>query len=246
MPGQSLYRLGAVCFVLGGITGAAGQLLHPLPDPDDPQSFVNIISASSNWIIIHLVGLAAFWFTLAGLVALARSINGDWGKTLAWLGLVCAVASTGAATVWMTIDGFGMPGIAGAWAAAPAAEQGTAFRVADAIEEIILALFSINLIFWFGLTFALYGLAIILSDTWPKWLGWMALVGAIGCALSGLAQIYTGRDNIVTHVLVPIFVVLLGVFAPIMGFFMWRRADALAGADAATSAQPLAPRAGGV
>ena len=63
-----------------------------------------------------------------------------------------------------------------AWASATNAEQDVAIRVAEAMEEIDVGVFSLWIILFFGATFIVYGLAVAMSDHFPKWLGWAAAV----------------------------------------------------------------------
>src|SRR5437867_7145601 len=73
-----------------------------------------------------------------------------------------------------------------AWASAPKGEKAVAFRVADALVQIQWALDGVWILIFFGVTFILYGVAVLLSDVYPKWLGWVAVGGGLGSSLLGL------------------------------------------------------------
>jgi hypothetical protein len=52
-----------------------------------------------------------------------------------------------------------------------------------------------------GFTFVLYGLAAALSPVFPRWLGWIAVAGGAGGAVSGVVQAYIGEPSAVTTAL---------------------------------------------
>lgn len=115
-----------------------------------------------------------------------------------------------------------------AWVNAPAAEKAIALGVADALKQVGFSLFSVWIFAFFGVTFILYGLAVALSDVYPKWLGWVALVVGTGGALVGLVQALQGPSVLVTVVLFVVGFILLTLRVSVMGVLMWRRAGAAA------------------
>lgn len=68
---------------------------------------------------------------------------------------------------------------------APEAEQAAAFHVAFAVREIAEARVPIFLMVFWGVTFVLYGLAKATGTVYPRWLGWVAVVGEVGNVLNG-------------------------------------------------------------
>ena len=46
-----------------------------------------------------------------------------------------------------------------------------------------------------GATFILFGLAVALSDVYPRWLGWVVLVAAAGSIAAGLIQAFIGEPT---------------------------------------------------
>ena len=67
---------------------------------------------------------------------------------------------------------------------------------------------------------SLYGLAVALSDVYPKWLGWAALIG--------LGEAFSGHSTVLTNILFPMASILLTMWMLVMGVLMWRRAGAAA------------------
>lgn len=237
IPPRPLYRLALPTAVVTTILGAIAQLLHPLPTPDEPLSFLETVTGSDAWVVLHMIGLASYFIALIPLLAIVRSLVGtsDLGGLLAFFASVMLTIATAVATVWIILDGIAMKRIADAWEVAPAAEKETAFRVANALEDFILSLFSVELILYTGIPFVLLGIAVALSRIYPAWLGWIAVVIGAGSTITGSIQFFTFRDAIVTHVMVPLFVVPAVLWVPVTAYFLWRRFVRDDGAPAAAA-----------
>jgi hypothetical protein len=128
----------------------------------------------------------------------------------------------------MATDGITVKVLADAWAKAPATEKAAAFSVAHALAQINVAVFSVWVIEFFGVTIILYGLAVLTSSVYPKWLGWVAVLAGIGSALIGLNQAYKGPSTLVTNVLFPIFSIIITIWVLVMGILLWRKAGSTA------------------
>lgn len=89
----------------------------------------------------------------------------------------------------------------GVWAAVPEAEKAVALRVAEAMEQIDVGIFSVDIIVFFGATFMLYGLAVAKSGRFPQWLGWAPLLLGLASFLDGIVQGHTGLSVLVTNIL---------------------------------------------
>ncbi|MBI4562136.1 MAG: hypothetical protein HY724_08815, partial [Candidatus Rokubacteria bacterium] len=77
---------------------------------------------------------------------------------------------------------------------------------------------------FFGVTIFLYGLALLTSDVYPKWLGWVAVLASIGSALVGLNLAYRGPSVLAANVLFPIFSIVITLWVLVMGVLLWRKA----------------------
>jgi hypothetical protein len=75
----------------------------------------------------------------------------------------------------------------------------------------------------FGLTFALVGLAVVQSNHYPRWLGWVAVVGGVGAAVGGVVMGYTGFSAQAMNLNIGSGAVLL-LWVAVMAVLMWRRA----------------------
>ena len=83
-----------------------------------------------------------------------------------------------------------------------------------------MALVGLWVALFFGAATAFYGLAISLSDHYPKWLGWAGIVVGLLVTVDGVA-VALGEGFFVS-----VFLVLLWLV--VMGVFLWRKADTAA------------------
>lgn len=74
-----------------------------------------------------------------------------------------------------------MEELADAWAAA--GDKEVPFAVAEATVLVSFAIGSWGSLVVYGVAPILYGLAIALTGLYPKWLGWVAVVGGVGIAM---------------------------------------------------------------
>ena len=81
------------------------------------------------------------------------------------------------------------------WAAASGADKEILFLASVAVRQIEIGLASI-LALLFGITVTTYGVALVSDRSFPKWLGWLAILGGIPIAVVGLAMAYTGFSDL--------------------------------------------------
>jgi len=233
MSEPTLFKIGSVAAIVGGILAVVVNILHPTPpERGNTEALLRLVAESSIWVPDHVGIVFVVLLTLGAAVAIARSITGERGASLARLGVAGALTSAAIAIVLFAIDGIALKDLAMAWLNAPAAEKEVAFRVAEAVEAIGEALFSLWIIVFFGITFLLYGLAVALGDGYPKWLGWVAVVAALGSLLVGVAQSFSGLSVLMTDILFPLFSLILTLWLVIIGFLLWRKARTTTGSGA--------------
>ncbi len=81
----------------------------------------------------------------------------------------------------------------------------------------------------FGLTVAVFGVALVLSVRYANWLGWTAVLGGLGVATAGIAQAYTGFSPLAMNISMPASIIIL-VWAIAVGVSMLRRSSVPASA----------------
>jgi hypothetical protein len=157
------------------------------------------------------------------LVALHRTMLDGLAGALSRLAYFGTLASTGALVVLVGIDGLASKATHDAWAAAPEAEKAVALRVAEAMENIDVGIFSVWIILFFGATFILYGLAVAMSDNFPKWMGWVAVVLGLVSLVLGFYQSYDGLSVEVTNYGFASAATLLTLWVLVMAVLMGRK-----------------------
>ena len=236
MQERTLLRIGAVSLIAGVVLFfiffALLQVDAPLSDPGDTEVILQSIVDSSIWAGFHDVVMAAFLLFVGGLLALYRSITAEPGAALARLGFAAALVGAVILSVSEGIFGGGaMKELADAWAAA--ADKSVPFTVAEAMVLVSFDIFSWGIVVFYGVAFILFGLAIALTDLYPKWLGWVAVVGGVGNALMGIVLFYQGWSQVTNAAWTP-FALVVTLWLLAMGVLMWRKASVAASIEANT------------
>jgi hypothetical protein len=201
--------------------------LHPkVPDPGDTEAILQSIVDSPGWAGIHVGILAGGFLVIGGLLALYRSITGEPGAALARLGFAAALVGGAIYLVSVAIEGSGtLKILADAWAAAD--DKAVPFAVAEAVYLVSMDIFSGGWIVFGGVAPILFGLAIALTDFYPKWLGWVAVVSGVGNALIAIVLFSQGWSQ-VTDIVYTMFAFMLTFWQLVMGVLMWRKAGTAA------------------
>jgi hypothetical protein len=73
-----------------------------------------------------------------------------------------------------------------------------------------------------GLTFVVYGVALLADHTYPKWLGGLAIGGGMPTMVAGVLTAHRGFSGLAMAVTMSASLLLL-VWMCALGMFMWRR-----------------------
>jgi hypothetical protein len=219
-----LMRIGSVAAVLGAVCAGVGNLLHPITPRDDPHGVASVIARSELWTLIHLLIVVGTMLMLAGLVAIRHSMARE-GVTgaLTRLAMYAATIGTTLGVVTVILDGVAAKQLADQWAAAPESGKAVALAVVSANETINFALAGLFNLSFAGVPFVLFGLAVARSDTYPRWLGWVAFGAGIGSIGAGLVQALTGRPTVASLILTIIGPTVIALWLLVMGVLLWRR-----------------------
>lgn len=230
---RSLARLGAVGALGGAVLLFVSTLLHPLEsDPNAPRAAFAEYAADSLWVWSHLGQFVGFAVLGMALVALAGTF--EPGRAAAWarIGLAGAVALIAVAAALQAVDGVALKAMVDRWAAATGGVRVLAFEAAFAVRQIEIGLASL-LSLVSGLTLSVFGVAIVLSTRYPRWLGGIGLLGGLGTVAAGAAQASTGFSDLAMNLSMLASSVLL-IWAILASVLMWRLVPRLAGhSDAA-------------
>lgn len=228
MSERLLLKVGAVSAVLGAIVALIGNILHPRTPASglgDPEAFLRLVAGSPIWVTAHVGLILGSLLFLGGLVALAHTLSAEGDSGLARLGLAGALVGSAMNFIVLALDGIAMKDTAESWTNASGAEKDVALHAGAILYHLDFALFDIWVVIFFGMTFILYGLAALGSNAYPRWLGWVAVVGGLGASLVGLVQAFVGTSQITFLILFPACAALLSIWLLVMGVLMWRRAS---------------------
>jgi hypothetical protein len=192
---QWVFRIGGWSAVVGSVLAGVGNLVHPVTPMNDPVGVARVIADSDGWVPIHLAIVVGILLMLGGLVALYHSIRGGVAGALARLGLFAAVSGVTIGLVLVILDGVAAYQLAQEWAAAPPGDQALALGLVHVNETINFALASLFNLVFAGATFILFGLAVALSEVYPRGLGWVVVVAGAASVGAGMVQAFTGEPT---------------------------------------------------
>lgn len=234
-PGSALRpvawtRLSGGLFVSGAVLGLIGNALHPHTADLDPAATVSAIAANGWWVGIHLAIIVAVLLIVGGLVGLAELLTGTPGRPLGQLGLTAAIVGAAVVTTSSSIDGFVMKALAIGAGGIGEPDPAAALRVAIAVKDVDFGVWSIGMLAFFGIAFACFGGAVVLSPSYPRWFGWIAIIAASGSALSALLQITASGEVQVAETLFFGSSLVLTLWTFALGVMLWRQPPAGASA----------------
>jgi hypothetical protein len=222
-----LLRAGAISAIAGAVFALIVNFFHPrASDPGNAEEFLQTVADSSAWMWIHAGLILALILITGGLAALYRSITSEPGASWARLGFVAALVG---AAVWLggaAVDGYALKPAADAWANAMEPEKSAALLVGSALWRVEVAAFFLSTFLYLGVAVTLYGLAVALSDAYPKWLGWVAVVAGVVSAVIGAVEFMQGPSVFWSNILFTLVALIATLWVLAMGVLMWRKGTA--------------------
>lgn len=211
--------------MVGAALGLVFNLLHPRGSGIDTSvEELELVADSGIWLFDHFMIAWALGFSFLGLVAIARSFTGEAGESWGRLALGAAIGSIAISVLTVTVDGIAMKEVADNWAEAGRGTDSSAFATADAVANVSLALFTTVIGSLFGFTATVFGIAGLVSDNYPKWLGFAALVAGLVGFVAASIMFLSGPSDFATNILFAISSFLYTVWLFASGWFLWQRA----------------------
>ena len=202
---------------------------HPHGDENTHTVIFQKYADSDAWIVTHIGQFAGTIIALAGFLALYQAMRQrDRAGIVARLGAASAIMSGAVFAVLQALDGVALKHAVDAWAAAPAGEKALRFADAEALRWFEWGLQS-YFRFALGLTFVLFGIAIVRSGLVPRAIGAVGVVAGTAYAAIGVPVGHEGFEQPGGPIIQLLFVVFLsGVIAAGFGTRDQRPAPAAA------------------
>lgn len=198
-----------------------GTWLHPMEaDPNQPVAAFAEYAANHMWVASHLTQLFGIALLVSALMFLSQQLRR--GRAVAWAEVAAggATVSLAVAAALQAVDGIALKRMVDAWAAAPVSQKDVVFQAAFAVRQIEIGLASI-LGLSMGLTMTVFGAALLLDQTYPKWFSALAVIGGVATTAGGVALAYTGFSELAMEINMPANYLLL-LWMLVLGGFMWR------------------------
>lgn len=229
-------QIGALLLALGVIASVIGNSLHPSrEDPMDNPRVFQEYAENDAWIVAHLGQFTGYLFAFAGLIVLMQVLIDERTRaTVAThLGVAAATASLAVAAVLQAVDGIALKALVDHWAQASGPQEAVAFGAAESVRWLEIGINSLFRLLQ-GITLVVVGLALALSDWFPRWLGWLGVICGLALVLRGIAVAFVGFDlanpaYLATSVVTSLPIALLNVWMAALAIFMWRHSPTLPG-----------------
>lgn len=218
--GDVLQKIAGLSLIIGGILLIVGNALVPrVDDPGDVRDFIENAADNAGGFteivfLLLAVGLAVLVLGFAGVY---RSVTS--GAAAAWvrLGFYGFIAGSAVLVSFTGFFGLGLAAIAEEWdSMAASADKEALFQGFTAVYWALDGAFSVAIVMYWG-TMTLLFAGIVMSTTYPKWLGWAGLINAAVVTVIGFvyafADLTQGLDLTfgIAALVSTIWVVLLGV-----------------------------------
>ena len=177
--GDSLQKIAGVSFILGSILMVVGNAL--LPRNSDPTDIVEIIQQYADnaggltEILFLIIGLGTLG-TLFGFAGVFRAITS--GAAAAWvrIGFYGFIVGTAMFVGLAGLFGLGFSAVAKEWdSMAAGADKAAMFQGFNTIYWMLSGALSMTIVvYWTALAIIFTG--VVMSTTYPKWLGWAGLI----------------------------------------------------------------------
>jgi hypothetical protein len=220
-----IFAIGSKAAIVGSLLGMVGNLIHPATPLDDPQGVARVIAASDAWFAIHFGIVIGITLMFGGLIALYHSIRGGLPGALARFGLFAAGVGIAVGLILTILDGVAAKQLADEWASATAETRFIALQNVLTNETMNFALASLFNFIFAGVTFILFGLAVALSDVYPRWLGWVVVAAGVVSITASLVQGVPGEPTTLSWILTIIGPTVITLWVLIIGVLMGRKAS---------------------
>jgi hypothetical protein len=221
---RTIVRFCAASAIIGAILAMIGNGLHPHTTNPTLESVLTLIATRADWVAIHLIIILSIFCILGGLFGVYRSLHLEPAAEWAQLGFAVAVAGSTMVAVNFASDGFAMKNVATLWANSNPSEQAAMLPAAQVLYQANLGFYTVWIFLFLGIPFVLYGLALLQSVSYPRWMGWLGFVSGMGSTVVGIAQYLGGETTFLTNMFVA-FSVAITLWMLVIGVSLWRKSN---------------------
>ncbi len=184
---NTFLKVGGVAAILSGIITQVSGALHPVETATifDPATHMKEIAANPTWNAVYLGFTVGFLLMLVGLNAISRAIVDEPAASWARVARSVATATTAVALVFFVVDGFAAKTVALAMTANP---TDATIAAAGAVDRVGRAFFGHWTLLSWGVTPLLFGVTVLQSTTFKKWLGAFPIISGLAGLTVGLIQ----------------------------------------------------------
>jgi hypothetical protein len=223
MSQRHILRLGAASAVGGGVLTLVGNIFHPR-EPGQLDSAANlfgVVIRNEMWPADHLVIAIGLALLLHGFYGLTQSIRSEPGATWARFAWHMAIVGIVLGIALMLTEAVAVTSIAHAWDSSSGNERDLLVAAGNAVFELSLTFSVGGMLFLFGATPVLYGVAMLGSTEYRAWTAWIGvLFGLVGIAAAGI-QVISGESWLPFYVLFPIASIAITLWIIYLGIQMW-------------------------
>jgi len=222
MVDRSVRRAGAGAAMLGAVLGIAFNVLHPRGSGVTVADELNLVSGSPIWLFDHFMLVWALLISLVGLIVIGLCFNQEPARSWGRVAAASAVASGAIALTTIFMDGMANNAAAAEWAASGSS---AALASGAAVVAVTIAMFTGLMFTFFGLTPVLFGAAVLNSNEYPRWLGYLAMGAGLLGLVTGSIQFMNGISALTANILFPISSLAFTIWALVMGWTLWKRSE---------------------
>jgi Domain of unknown function (DUF4386) len=223
VKGDAFQKLGSAGLIIGAILMVIGGLLMPYAAKltSNVQEMLKPLGENEfRAQVSSLLMIMGIWAIMIGATGVYRSITAS-GAAWARLGFYFIIVGTAVWTVTLSQD-VATASAAANWLAASAAGKEAAYSALAAVNAVNRGLYPMTIIvYWLSYTFL--GIAMVLSNVYPRWLGWVGLILANTVVAVGIIQTFTARSTTFTLVFA-VLSLLTTLWVLVVGIWIARKA----------------------
>jgi len=198
VKGDTLQRISSTGFIIGAILIAVSGLMMPHANTPTSDLREMLTPLGEHEFITQLSSLLmaiGFWAALIGVMGVNRSIT-TGGAVLARLGFYFTLTGTVLWTVSLSLDVAVASAVAN-WLSAPTVGKDAAWIVVASLSALGRGMVPMTwIVYWLALS--LVNTSMILSNAYPRWLGWTGLIVSVAVVALGVIQIFNARSITLT------------------------------------------------